>query len=127
MITLKLLAVPLSIQHGEPLACFPGGAPHGLMLSSRSAWPARPFQLSCLQPGSAQPALPQGLCSPACRAWPFSSSILIKPLPVQSSSLCGSIWLEALPSSSQGSSQFGVICRLDVYNPYSEATALTIL
>lgn len=70
---------------------------------------------------------PKGSASPGCRAWHFSSLIFIKPLPSQSSSPCRSIWLAALSSCPQGSSQSGIIFKLDVSNPYSESTALTIL
>lgn len=72
---------------------------------------------------------PKGSVCPGCKAGHFSSSIFIKPLPCQPSppahvSLAG--W-QALSSSPQGSSQSGVIFKLDVSNPYSEAIALTIL
>lgn len=116
MITpLKLLAVPLLVQQGAPLACFPGGAARGLMLSSLSAWPFRPFQLSCLQPGRLQPVLSQGLCLSWVQGWAF---LLIHfhqapALPAQSSSPCKSGWLASPVLKS--SRLFPIWCHLQTW------------
>lgn len=95
---------------------------------SAHSLPDLPGPSSWAVPSQAAPSLycPKGSACPPCRAWHFPSSIFIKPLPAKSSSLCRSIWLAALSSSPQGSSQSGVIFKPDVSNPYSEAAALII-